>query len=117
MGAGDVTYEFYRDSYGGDLGVEGFCAALPAAQRLVRWLTGGVTVAEDDQEAYTAYQRAVCAADEAFAEYGQGNVGGFSIGDFRTTNYQYESTTGTEQATAAAMQELAGTGLAFCGVR
>ena len=45
-------------------------------------------------------------------------VGGMSLGDFRVTRYASdESVTGEDMATKAAMKELAGTGMAFAGVR
>lgn len=45
-------------------------------------------------------------------------VGGFSIGDFRVSQYVSDRVgTGIEQATAAAVAELYGTGLSFTGVR
>ena len=62
-----------------------------------------------------AWARACCAAAEAFAEFGDGRVGGYAIGDFRLTNYMEKGTTGLEVARAAALSELAGTGLAFSG--
>lgn len=119
MGAVSVTYGFYRDVYGGDLPVEGFSSALPAALRLLVQVTGGAVVDEEtDEEAYVAYQRAVCAACDAFAEYGSGQVGGFSLGDFKVSQYVSDRVaTGAEQATAAAVAELYGTGLSFAGVR
>ncbi|MGI6535103.1 MAG: hypothetical protein ACOX12_01600 [Eggerthellaceae bacterium] len=57
----------------------------------------------------------MCAACEAFAEFGEGRVGGYSVGDFRVTNYMEKGTTGLEVARAAALSELSGTGLAFSG--
>ncbi|WP_417134898.1 hypothetical protein [Rubneribacter badeniensis] len=56
-------------------------------------------------------------AAEAFAEFGEGRVGGFEIGGFKVTNYQEQGTTGAEVARGAALAELAGTGLCYCGVR
>ena len=64
-----------------------------------------------------AYRRAVCAACDAFAEFGEGQVGGFALGDFKVTHYEDEGTTGEEIATQAALRELVGTSLAFAGVR
>lgn len=64
-----------------------------------------------------AWRRAVCAAADAFAEYGEGRVGGFSIGSFTVTNYRDEGTTGAEVAREAALAELSFTGLVFAGVR
>lgn len=115
--AGDmaVGYDFYRDVYGGELPVEASSGALPAAERHVRWLCGG---REPRSEAEAlAYRRALCAAAEAFAEFGEGQVGGFQIGGFSVTHYDNRGTTGEEQATYACEKELAGTGLMFCGAR
>ena len=109
-----VTYQFYKDIYGGGLSESAFGLALPAATRHVRWLVGGAEPLDDELE---AYQRAVCAAVDAFAEFGEGQVGGFSLGDFKVTHYEDEGTTGEEIATADALKELMGTSLAFAGVR
>ena len=71
-----VTYAYYRDEYGGELPVEAFTAALPAATRHLLWLTGGASIDEETQNgALTAYNRALCAAIDAFAEYGEGLQG------------------------------------------
>ena len=110
----EVTYEFYSQAYGGGLSESAFGLALPAALRHVRWLVGG---AEPDDDELVAYQRAVCAACDAFAEFGEGQVGGFALGDFKVTHYEDEGTTGEEIATAEALKELVGTSLAFSGVR
>lgn len=107
-----VTYEFYAQGYGGGLSEAAFGLALPAAARHVRWLVGGREPAEDELE---PWRRAVCAACDAFAEFGEGQVGGFSLGDFKVTHYEDEGTTGEEIATRAALKELAGTSLLFCG--
>ena len=113
-----VTYAFYLDGYGGALASEALSEAMPAALRCVGALTGARDVDEDwDGDVADAWRRAVCAAADAFAEYGEGRVGGFSIGDFSVTNYRDEGTTGAEVAREAALAELAGTGLAFAGVR
>ena len=40
----------------------------------------------------------MCAAADAFAEYGEGRVGGFSVGSFSVTNYRDGGTTGSEVA-------------------
>ena len=86
--------------------------------RCVGALTGARDVAEDWEEGVAdAWRRAVCAAADAFAEYGEGRVGGFSIGSFSVTNYRDGGTTGSEVAREAALAELAGTGLCFSGVR
>lgn len=112
--AAAVTYQFYKDVYGGGLSESAFGLALPAALRHVRWLIGGVEPGDDELE---SYQRAVCAAVDAFAEFGEGQVGGFSLGDFKVTHYEDEGTTGEEIATQEALKELMGTSLAFSGVR
>lgn len=109
-----VTYQFYKDVYGGGLSEAAFGLALPAASRHVRWLVGGREPGEDELD---AYRRAVCVAVDAFAEFGEGQVGGFALGDFKVTHYDNRGTTGEEQATYACEKELAGTGLLFCGVR
>ncbi len=108
-------YGFYSEEYGGDLSEEAFAAALPAAARRVRWLVGAPDAALLGEADSLALRRACCAAAEAYAEWGDGQVGGFAIGSFRVTHYDNRGTTGAEQATAAALEELAGAGLAFAG--
>lgn len=117
-GPAPVPYDFYLDGYGGALSAADFSEVMPAAVRMVGSLTGAreVRVGWDDEQA-DAWRRAVCAAADAFAEYGEGRVGGFAIGGFSVTNYRDEGTTGAEVAREAALAELAGTGLAFAGVR
>lgn len=113
-----VTYGFYRDGYGGALAAADFSEVMPAAVRMVGSLTGAREVQgcwDDDQA--DAWRRAVCAAADAFAEYGEGRVGGFSIGSFSVTNYRDDGTTGAEVAREAAFAELAETGLCWSGVR
>lgn len=110
-----VDYAFYRDSYGGELDAMSLPAALLAAERHVRWLCG-CRVPADEVEAL-AYKRAVCAAADACAEWGEGQVDGFAIGSFKVTHYDNRGTTGAEMATEAACKELAGTGLLFGGAR
>ena len=117
-GPAPVAYEFYLDGYGGTLPAGAFAEALPAALRCVGGLTGRREPGEDwDDGVADAWRRAVCAAAEACAEFGEGRVGGFEIGDFKVTNYQEQGTTGAEVAHGAALAELAGTGLAWSGVR
>ena len=79
----------------------------------VRWLCA----VRGAKTTCNVFKRAVCAAVEAFAEYGAGEVGGYSIGKFSVKNYENKGTTGEELATQAALRELAGTGYAFAGVR
>lgn len=117
-GPAPVPYDFYLDGYGGALAAEAFAEALPAAARCVGALTGAREPVEGwDDDVADSWRRAVCAAADALAEYGEGRVGGFSIGSFSVTNYRDEGTTGAEVAREAALAELAGTGLCFSGVR
>lgn len=117
-GPAPVSYDFYLDGYGGALSAEAFAEALPAAVRCVGALTGAREACEEwDENQTDAWKRAVCAAADAFAEYGEGRVGGFSIGSFSVTNYRDEGTTGAEVAREAALAELSFTGLCFSGVR
>lgn len=117
-GPAPVSYGFYLDGYGGALSAEAFAEALPAALRCVAALTGAREPSEEwDEDVADAWRRAVCAAADAFAEYGEGRVGGFSIGSFSVTNYRDDGTTGAEVAREAALAELVGTGLCFSGVR
>lgn len=117
-GPAPVSYGFYLDGYGGALTADAFAEALPAAVRCAEALTGSREPDEDwDDDVADAWRRAVCAAADAFAEYGEGRVGGFSIGSFSVTNYRDEGTTGAEVAREAALAELSFTGLVFAGVR
>ena len=108
-----VTYEFYRYNYGGGLAEAAFAECLPLADAHVRWLC--LEKAPYPEE--IPFKRAVCAAIDAFAEYGMGEVGGYTIGEFSVKNYENKGTTGEELATAAALKELAASGFAFSGVR
>ena len=110
--ASSVSYEFYQDTYGGGLSEAAFAASLPMADSHVKWLCA-VKGTDTDSE---TFMRAVCAALEAFAEYGAGEVGGFQIGEFSVKNYASQQTTGEELATAAALRELGLSGMAFSGV-
>ena len=110
--ASTVTYEFYTDTYGGGLSEAAFAASLPVAEAHVRWLC---ELRGADEES-GRYMRAVCAALEAFAEYGTGEVGGYMIGEFSVKNYASQQTTGEELATAAALREPGLSGMAFTGV-
>lgn len=115
-GSRPVDYVFYLEGYGGTISAEAFGEVLPAAVRCVRQLVGGSPGAGWSEAELACWRRAVCAAADAFAEYGEGRVGGFSIGEFSVTNYRDDGTTGREVAVEAALAELTGTGLAFCGV-
>lgn len=67
------------------------------AEAHVRWLCE-LRGADETSE---RFMRAVCAALEAFAEYGAGEVGGYTIGEFSVRNYASQQTTGEELATGA----------------
>ena len=110
--ASAVTYQFYSETYGGGLSEAAFGLVLPAAERHVRWLCGGRTPCRCE---VTPYKRAICAACDAFAEFGEGQVGGFALGDFKVTHY--EDADNERVVTRAAIKELVGTPCIFCGVR
>ena len=114
--AAEVVYGFYLDSYGGWALAEEFAGALPAALRCVRGLVGGVDVDALDSDELDAWSRAICAAVDVIAELGEGQVGGFEVGDYQVSRHVGDDVeSGTAQAARAALAELAGTGLAFCG--
>ena len=104
-------YSWYVTEYGGTVPEAAFDASLTAACSLVDYLLGWREPEGDGQE--QAYMRACCAACEAFAMYGQGQSGGFSIGSFSVSG---GASSGTDLASEAARRELALTGLLFCGV-
>ena len=109
-----VTYAYYTQTYGGGLSEAAFGGSVGAAETHVRWLCSVNGICANS----TAYKRAVCAACEAFAEFGMGQVGGMSLGDFKVSRYADDKgVTGEDMATQAALKELSGTGYAFCGVR
>ena len=110
--ASTVTYRFYTDSYGGGLSEAAFSASLPMADSHVRWLCQ----VKGAKTTCNLFKRAVCAAVDAFAEYGAGEVGGYAIGQFSVRNYENKGTTGEELATQAALRELGLSGMAFSGV-
>lgn len=101
------TYEFYTDEWKGSLSEDAFSANLGKAASLVNYLVGYNEVGED---VLTAYQRAICAAAEAYATFGEG--GGFSIGNFSMSGVR----SGKDIAMEDARRELATTGLLFSGV-
>ena len=111
--AASVTYGFYQQTYGGGLSESAFAANLPLAEAHVRWLCAVRGVDEEAAE----LRRAMCAAAEAFTEYGAGKVGGYSIGEFSVKNYASQQTSGEGLATQAVLRELGLSGMAFSGVR
>ena len=106
-----ITYAYYEQTYGGSLPQAAFDACVNVAEAHVRWLCA----AGDYCPNSNAFKRAVCAATEAFAEFGSGEVGGYSIGQFSVKNY--ENADNERVATRAAIKELVGTPHIFCGVR
>ncbi len=83
-----VDYAFYSGTYLGGLAEAAFGANEPMAEAHVRWLCA----ARGADEGSIEFRRAVCAATDAFAEYGAGEVGGFSIGEFSVKNYENKGT-------------------------
>jgi len=75
-----VTYQFYSQVYGGGLLESAFGLALPAASRHVQWLVDGREPTEDELE---TYQRAVCAAVDAFADSAKGGSAALRSGASR----------------------------------
>ena len=108
-----VSFEYYAQTYGGGLSEAAFGASVRLAESHVLWLCAVKGTSAD----CARFKRAVCAACEAFAECGAGEVGGYTIGGFTVRNYENKGTTGEELATQAALRELGFTGMAFCGVR
>ena len=109
-----VSYEYYSTTYGGGLSEAAFGDCVGTAEAHVKWLCAVRGICRSS----TPYKRAVCAAADAFAEFGSGQVGGLAIGDFRVMRYASdEGVTGEDMATQAALRELVGTGSVFAGVR
>lgn len=108
-----VSYKYYSETYGGGLDEAAFGEFLPVAEAHVKWLCA----VKGYCSCSTPFKRAVCVATDAFAEFGCGEVGGYTIGDFSVKNYENKGTTGEEIATQMALKELVGTGYAFAGVR
>lgn len=106
-----VDFDYYSGTYGGGLPEAAFAANAALAESHVRWLCA-LRGADDSSE---AFRRAVCAACDAFAEYGAGEVGGYAIGEFSVKNYASQQTSGEELATQAALRELGLSGMAFAG--
>ena len=106
-----VTFDYYQGAFGGALPADAFAEAEPVAESHVRWLCA----LRGADEGSDAFLRAVCAATDAFAEYGAGEVGGFQVGSFSVKNYASRETSGEALATAAALRELGLSGMAFSG--
>lgn len=113
--AGEVVadYEFYSDVFGGTLSEAAFYDCLPKSLKHVQWLT-------NYREPFGAceirkYKRAICAAVEAFSDYGDGAIG-FTLGNFKTNVRDGVSFSAEDRATEAALRELGQSNLGFCGV-
>lgn len=108
-------YSFYTDTYGGRLPEDVFREGAAEAESFVKYLVGWNEV--DTEEKRTAYKRACCAAVDAFAQYGDGAIGGFSIGSFSTTQTSYTgSANARDVARQKAMGELLKAGLLWGGI-
>ena len=105
------SYAFYLE-HGGSLSKESYLKGVGAAVAHVDWLTGWKQVPQEHED---AYERAVCAVVDKFAEYGTDPVGGFAIGSFRMDDGSKK--TGKQLATDAAWEILAPTGLLWAGIR
>lgn len=111
----EPDYTFYKNEYRGQAPEAVFSEQLRGAVAHVDWMIGFNEVVEATS---TAYKRAVCAVVEAFAVYGTGPIGGFSIGSFSHSSYVgVGSKSGKDIATEDATAELATSGLLFAGVR
>ena len=109
-----VDFAYYSETYGGGLSEAAFGDNVGVAETHVKWLCAERGYCANS----TAYKRAVCAACDAFAEFGAGQIGGLALGDFKVSRYADDSgVTGEDVATQAALKELVGTGYAFAGVR
>ena len=107
------TYTFYTGTYGGTLTQDEFNAEVNKAVSHVEWLIGWKDVPAD---AESAYQMAVCACVDVFAEYGTGLIDGFAIGSFRFDRPDDGRFTAKEIATDEATVYLAPTGLLWSGL-
>lgn len=108
-------FAYYRDVYGGSLGVKDYAEALPGALRQFRHVVGALDMRRVRGNERDYCRRAICAAADCIAEWGEGQTGGFELGKFSVTHYDNRGTTGAEQATEAILKELSGSGLAFTG--
>ena len=106
------TYAFYTGTYGGTLAEADFNAQLQASVAHVDWLIGWKDVPAASE---TAYEMAVCACVDTFAQYGTGPLDGFSIGSFRMDAAPGKASA-KELASDAAYEFLAPTGLLWSGV-
>ena len=118
MGEPEVTFEFYRDSWGGGLAEGDFSSALPRALAAVRGLTWPNV---PDAGSEGAWRRAVCAAVDVDAAYGL--TGGTAAVSSATLGSMSVTLGGGQQGSSydadvarAVRGELVGTGLLFMGI-
>jgi len=108
-------FAFYHDTYGGELSSAEFAACLVGATRHVAWLTNCRQPRLTEKK--NAYKRAICACVDVFAEYGEGDAGGFTLGELKMDDSRSRAVSAEDMATKAASKELVRTGLLFSGVR
>lgn len=104
------TYSFYAAA-GFSGGSDGFDHSVMKAKALVDRIVGPNEVGDGAAE---AYGMAVCAAAERLAELGDGPAVSARVGSFSVT--QQGTSSGREEAAAAAMAFLVPAGLAWAGV-
>lgn len=107
--APEVTYEWYAETYGGSLEVDGFRAALPVAMARVRARCAARDLTALSDLETTAYRRAVCAACDAASDPA---VSSWKAGS-TSMEYVDAASNGTD---AVIERELSGTRLASCWV-
>lgn len=118
MGEPEVTFEFYRDAWGGGLGEGDFSSALPRALAAVRSLTWPNA---PDGASADAWRRAVCAAIGVDEAYGLGGgtaaVSSATLGSMSVTLGGGQQGSSYDADVARAVRgELVGTGLLFMGI-
>lgn len=106
------SYEWYAVEFGGALGHEEFTRLLRPARLRVEYLIGNKEVPKELQD---RVKEAVCHMVDAYAEYGDGPEGGFTIGSFSVNSAGPEAD-GRKIGDDRARMCLAHTGLLFSGV-
>lgn len=108
-------YNFYVVAYGGTLSADVFKENVPEAVSFVKYLVGFNAI--DSKRKKDAFKRAVCASVDAFAQYGDGGIGTFSIGSFSAGQGAHAgSVNARDVAKQKAMGELLKAGLLWGGV-
>ena len=108
------TYEFYTEQFEGSISEDIFNANVHDAEARVKYLIGWNPV--DTPERELAYKRACCVSAEALALYGDGALGGFSIGSFSVGRGSSSSASVRDVATDRAKGELLASGLLWGGI-